>query len=40
MESLFAALQSAADLHLDSAHNQLVVPDSKAGHLVYIPLAK
>ncbi len=37
---LLATLQSAADLHLDEKNNQLVVPDSKAGTLVFIPLAK
>lgn len=37
---LLATLQSAADLYLDGARSQLVVPDSKAGQLVYIPLPK
>lgn len=35
---LLATLQSAADLYLDEANNQLIVPDSKSGMLVYIPL--
>jgi hypothetical protein len=39
-KSLLATLDSAADLHLDAARNQLIVPDSKAGRLVFIPLAK
>jgi hypothetical protein len=38
--TLLATLESAADLHLDAAKNQLIVPDSKAGKLVFIPLAK
>lgn len=37
-QELLATLQSAADLYLDEAHQQLVVPDSKAGELVFIPL--
>jgi sugar lactone lactonase YvrE len=37
---LLATLQSAADLHLDTAGRQLIVPDSKAGQLVFIPLGK
>jgi len=37
---LLATLQSAADLYLDEKAHQLVVPDSKAGQLVYIPLPK
>jgi len=37
---LLATLQSAADLHLDEPGRQLIVPDSKAGLLVYIPLGK
>lgn len=37
---LLATLQSAADLHLDEENRQLIVPDSKAGTLVFIPLAK
>ena len=37
---LLATLQSAADLLLDEAGHQLIVPDSKAGQLVFIPLAK
>jgi sugar lactone lactonase YvrE len=36
---LLATLQSAADLYLDEPKAQLVVPDSKAGTLVFIPLA-
>jgi sugar lactone lactonase YvrE len=35
---LLTTLQSAADLLLDSAHHRLIVPDSKAGKLVYVPL--
>ncbi|MEO7412310.1 MAG: hypothetical protein ABIZ81_03045 [Opitutaceae bacterium] len=37
---LLATLESAADLYLDEARNQLIVPDSKAGKLVFIPLTK
>lgn len=37
---LLATLQSAADLLLDEAGHRLIVPDSKAGQLVYIPLGK
>lgn len=37
---LLATLQSAADLHLDEKNRQLIVPDSKAGTLVFIPLAR
>ena len=37
---LLATLQSAADLYLDEARRQLVVPDSKAGKLVFIPLGQ
>lgn len=37
---LLATLQSAADLFLDESGHQLIVPDSKAGLLVYIPLAQ
>ena len=37
---LLATLQSAADLYLDEAKQQLAVPDSKAGLIVFIPLAK
>lgn len=37
---LLATLQSAADLLLDEKNNQLIVPDSKAGLIVYIPLAR
>lgn len=37
-KELLATLQSAADLYLDEAHHQLIVPDSKAGELVFIPL--
>lgn len=36
--TLLATLQSAADLILDDAHHQLVVPDSRAGALAFIPL--
>lgn len=36
---LLATLQSAADLYLDEANHQLIVPDSKAGTLVFIPLS-
>jgi sugar lactone lactonase YvrE len=36
---LLATLQSAADLYLDKASRQLLVPDSKAGLIVFIPLA-
>jgi len=35
---LLATLKSAADLLLDEAGQQLIVPDSKAGQLVFIPL--
>ncbi|MCU0779645.1 MAG: DUF1080 domain-containing protein [Akkermansiaceae bacterium] len=35
---LLATLQSAADLILDDMNHQLIVPDSKAGLLVFIPL--
>lgn len=35
---LLATLRSAADLYLDESNHQLVVPDSKAGTLVFIPL--
>lgn len=35
---LLATLQSAADLILDGENRQLIVPDSKAGLLVFIPL--
>jgi sugar lactone lactonase YvrE len=35
-----AQLESAADLHLDRENQQLVVPDSKAGKLVFIPVGK
>ena len=34
----FAGLQSAADFHLDEAARLLLVPDMKAGTLVYVPL--
>ncbi len=37
---LLTTLQSAADLFLDESRHQLIVPDSKAGLLVFIPLAK
>ncbi|MEI7652333.1 MAG: SMP-30/gluconolactonase/LRE family protein, partial [Verrucomicrobiota bacterium] len=32
------ALQSAADIYVDEAHGQLIIPDSKAGQLVFIGL--
>lgn len=35
---LLATLQSAADHHLDEPRQQLIVPDSKAGTLVFIPV--
>jgi sugar lactone lactonase YvrE len=35
---LLAKLESAADLYLDEPNHQLIVPDSKAGKLVFIPL--
>ena len=35
---LLATLQSAADLYLDEAKHQLLVPDSKAGLIVFVPL--
>jgi sugar lactone lactonase YvrE len=35
---LLATLQSAADLILDEKNQQLIVPDSKAGLLVFIPV--
>ena len=31
-------LQSAADIYVDEAHGQLIIPDSKAGQLVFIGL--
>jgi len=31
-------LQSAADIYVDEAHDQLIIPDSKAGQLVFIGL--
>ena len=37
---LLTTLQSAADLYLDETSHQLVVPDSKAGLIVFIPLPK
>jgi sugar lactone lactonase YvrE len=37
-KKLLATLQSAADLILDGKNRQLIVPDSKAGLLVFIPL--
>ncbi len=37
---LITTLQSAADLLLDEPNNQLIVPDSKAGQLVFIPLPR
>lgn len=36
--TLLATLQSAADLLLDGKNKRLIVPDSKAGLLVFIPL--
>lgn len=37
-KKLLATLQSAADLILDEPNRQLIIPDSKAGELVFIPL--
>lgn len=37
-KKLLATLQSAADLILDEKNQQLIVPDSKAGLLVFIPV--
>lgn len=37
-KKLMTTLQSAADLILDEPNRQLIVPDSKAGLLVFIPL--
>lgn len=37
-KKLLATLQSAADLILDVKNRQLIVPDSKAGLLVFIPV--
>ena len=37
-KKLLATLQSAADLILDAKNQQLIVPDSKAGLLVFIPV--
>jgi sugar lactone lactonase YvrE len=37
---LLTTLQSAADLYLDLPNRQLLVPDSKAGLIVFIPLPK
>jgi hypothetical protein len=37
---LLATLQSAADLILDEPGRQLIVPDSKAGKLVFVPLGE
>lgn len=31
-------LQSAADIYVDEAHGQLIIPDSKAGQLVFLAL--
>lgn len=31
-------LQSAADIYVDEAHGQLIIPDSKAGQLVFVGL--
>ena len=39
-KELLATLESAADLLLDESSNQLIVPDSKAGRIVYIPLPR
>jgi sugar lactone lactonase YvrE len=39
-KKLITTLQSAADLILDETNQQLIVPDSKAGQLVFIPLPK
>ncbi len=39
-KQLLATLQSAADLILDEPGRQLIVPDSKAGLLVFIPVGK
>lgn len=39
-KQLLAKLESAADLYLDEPNHQLIVPDSKAGKLVFIPLIK
>ncbi|HTL66360.1 MAG TPA: hypothetical protein VL200_01740 [Lacunisphaera sp.] len=38
-KQLLAKLESAADLLYDGPGHQLIVPDSKAGRLVYLPLA-
>ena len=37
-KELLTTLPSAADLYFDEAHQQLIVPDSKSGELVFIPL--
>jgi sugar lactone lactonase YvrE len=37
-KQLLATLPSAADLYLDETHQQLIIPDSKLGELVFIPL--
>jgi sugar lactone lactonase YvrE len=37
---LLATLQSAADLYLDQTNHQLLIPDSKAGTIVFVPLAR
>ena len=37
-KELLATLQSAADLILDAERSQLVVPDSRAGELFFIPV--
>lgn len=39
-KSLLATLESAADLILDAERGELIVPDTKAGKLVFIPLPK
>lgn len=36
---LVTTLESAADLIIDEKNKQLIVPDSKAGKLVYVPIA-
>jgi sugar lactone lactonase YvrE len=38
--TLLATLQSAADLILDEKEKALVVPDSKAGEIVFVPLSR
>ncbi|HVT72390.1 MAG TPA: hypothetical protein VHD61_04585 [Lacunisphaera sp.] len=39
-KQLLATLESAADLLFDGPGHQLIVPDSKAGRLVFIPLER